>query len=252
MKPIPPRKPPADDEPEDPEDLPFAEDVDDEEGEPRKRKRPLAHRAPRAPRPQETSSTARNILIVVFCGFLMLCTLSAIGSYVKVAKERRAAADWTDFTPPEGGFAITFPSPLPPPCKEQNSVTPAGPIRVRMWQMTHGTRAYTVGHCDLPRILYEGRTLEELLELNIDGAVKATKGGRLVSSSPFGLGSAVGRDVVIAIPAPPIQGAFDMKLTARYFLTKTKLYQANVVYPDGEDASLDVAHFLDSFKITEK
>jgi hypothetical protein len=101
---------------------------------------------------------------------------------------------------------------------------------------------YAVAFVDYPKEAVASSKPDDLLDGARNGAVEKVK-GKLESEEKITMNGFPGRELRIAAPG-------DLKLSARIYMVKARLYQTIVVAPKAKEVAGNTKRFLDSFKFT--
>ena len=152
-----------------------------------------------------------------------------------------AEAQWRTFTPPQGGFSVSFPS---EPTSDTSVEIPAPGLRIvtHSFEVDTDDHTFSVAYNDLPESL-QRRAPSALLDGGVKGAV-ANIHGRLLQHSEISLGAYPGREF-------RAQAHDGLVMHARLFVVRHRVYHVLVVSKNDKAFRAEVFSFLESFRLVE-
>jgi hypothetical protein len=153
-----------------------------------------------------------------------------------------SADEWKEHTSTEGRYTAQFPG--TPQQMAQRMDTKVGNLeaKVAMLSLPDNSAFYAVAFVDYPKEALAKSKPDELLDGARNGAVEKVK-GKLELEEKVTMNGFPGRELKISAPG-------DLKLTARIYMVKSRLYQIIVVAPKAKEIAGNTKRFLDSFKFT--
>jgi hypothetical protein len=178
-------------------------------------------------------------VVMLLIGVLFFGKNFGLNSDLSSVLPGQTAAEWRDFTSPDGSFTIALPG--DPIEKKETTKTAAGNMDMHLFTLDLRNISYAVIYTDFPpAFLQMPNAAEKLLEGGRNGAVAQVK-GRLVSDQPISIGRHPGRELQIECS----QGT----ILARIYIIDGRLYQMIVLTPTGKAISHDARKFLESFRV---
>jgi hypothetical protein len=152
-----------------------------------------------------------------------------------------AEAQWRTFTPPQGGFSVSFPS---EPSSDTSVEIGAAGLRLltHTFDVETDDHNFGVAYNDLPESL-QRKAPSALLDGAVNGAV-ANIHGRLLQHSEISLGAYPGRE----FRAQTHDGHV---MHVRVFVVRHRVYQIMVVSKTDKALRSEVFSFLESFRLVE-
>ncbi|MBI5077084.1 hypothetical protein HZB94_01765 [Candidatus Falkowbacteria bacterium] len=150
-----------------------------------------------------------------------------------------APATLEKFEAKDAGFSILLPG---KPTADSKTVDSAiGPLILNTFELNKGDTYYVISTTDYPASVFEGTTLDELLDSSRDGAVQNAN-GTLVKEEKITIDKYSGRQLEVSV-------AGNQTIKAKLALAEKRLYQIVIVGPALKMNSPEISQVLDSFLI---